>query len=291
MNFFGGGGRKRETSSNEVAPEKTDMMAGDMSAGVPYGDSSSTNFAASDNSTVSSNVTMQQPTKPDGTFYAGQRRDAAADGSPGAVSAIMLQPHDGAFLRQKALVQQVISKLTEVSFDQCIDKPQASLTSHQRACVHTIVGKYLDTSVSSDNILGDGDPLTPTLCRSLCSGAQPKVVSLNNRQDNSSQEHTHQACATKGALYNTTRCSRDEPPVDLGLTRGYCTSSVQRVLLPAILTLQKVLCIKDIVPSKHRSEGNVLSWLWTHAACDRTYMEDVSQAIRIDHRLKLTLFL
>lgn len=48
--------------------------------------------------------------------------------------------------QQKALVQQVIAKLTEVSFDQCIDRPEASLTSRQRNCIHTVVGKYLDTS-------------------------------------------------------------------------------------------------------------------------------------------------
>ena len=48
--------------------------------------------------------------------------------------------------QQKALVQQVIAKLTEVSFDQCIERPEPSLTSRQRSCVHTVVGKYLDTS-------------------------------------------------------------------------------------------------------------------------------------------------
>eukprot|EP00631_Chrysoreinhardia_giraudii_P009029 CAMPEP_0197421710 /NCGR_PEP_ID=MMETSP1170-20131217/10739_1 /TAXON_ID=54406 /ORGANISM="Sarcinochrysis sp, Strain CCMP770" /LENGTH=108 /DNA_ID=CAMNT_0042948981 /DNA_START=73 /DNA_END=399 /DNA_ORIENTATION=+ len=67
----------------------------------------------------------------------------SSDGAPSnaeALQRIVLQE------QQKALVQQVIAKLTEVSFDQCIDKPQASLTSYQRACVHTVVGKYLDTS-------------------------------------------------------------------------------------------------------------------------------------------------
>jgi len=48
--------------------------------------------------------------------------------------------------QQKALVQQVISKLTEISFEQCVDRPEASLTSRQRNCVHNVVGKYLDTS-------------------------------------------------------------------------------------------------------------------------------------------------
>lgn len=48
--------------------------------------------------------------------------------------------------QQKALVQQVISKLTEISFEQCVDRPEASLSARQRNCVHNVVGKYLDTS-------------------------------------------------------------------------------------------------------------------------------------------------
>lgn len=49
--------------------------------------------------------------------------------------------------QQRALVQQVIAKLTEVSFDTCLTaKPDSSLSTTERACVHTVVGKYLDTS-------------------------------------------------------------------------------------------------------------------------------------------------
>ena len=44
-------------------------------------------------------------------------------------------------------MQQVIAKLTEVSFDTCLKaKPDAALSSQERACIHTVVGKYLDTS-------------------------------------------------------------------------------------------------------------------------------------------------
>lgn len=43
-------------------------------------------------------------------------------------------------------MQQVISKLTEVSFDTCIAKPDSALSAGERACIHTMVGKYLDTS-------------------------------------------------------------------------------------------------------------------------------------------------
>ena len=49
--------------------------------------------------------------------------------------------------RQRALVQQVIAKLTEVSFDTCLQKkPDSTLSAGERACIHTVVGKYLDTS-------------------------------------------------------------------------------------------------------------------------------------------------
>ena len=49
--------------------------------------------------------------------------------------------------QQRALVQQVIAKLTEVSFDACLQKkPDSTLSAGERACIHTVVGKYLDTS-------------------------------------------------------------------------------------------------------------------------------------------------
>ena len=49
--------------------------------------------------------------------------------------------------QQRALVQQVIAKLTEVSFDTCLKaKPDSTLSAGERACIHTVVGKYLDTS-------------------------------------------------------------------------------------------------------------------------------------------------
>ena len=37
--------------------------------------------------------------------------------------------------------------LTEVSFDTCLQKkPDSTLSAGERACIHTVVGKYLDTS-------------------------------------------------------------------------------------------------------------------------------------------------
>mmetsp|Transcript_9588 Transcript_9588/g.31309 ORF Transcript_9588/g.31309 Transcript_9588/m.31309 type:complete len:118 (-) Transcript_9588:132-485(-) len=70
----------------------------------------------------------------------GGMPSSSGGASPEAIQAAVMQE------QQKALVQQVIAKLTEVSFDQCIDRPEASLTSRQRTCIHAVVGKYLDTS-------------------------------------------------------------------------------------------------------------------------------------------------
>ncbi|KAJ8605131.1 hypothetical protein CTAYLR_000454 [Chrysophaeum taylorii] len=111
MNFFGGRSRKDESSSDQIAPEKTDVMAGES-----YDSSPPTNFAAGGDGGITNSA------------------------SPEALQRLVMQE------QQKALVHQVVAKLTEVSFDLCVDKPEAALTTRQRACVHTIVGKYLDTS-------------------------------------------------------------------------------------------------------------------------------------------------
>jgi hypothetical protein len=48
--------------------------------------------------------------------------------------------------QQRALVQAVMFKLTEMSFDQCISRPGSSLSSSEVSCVQSVVSKYLDTS-------------------------------------------------------------------------------------------------------------------------------------------------
>jgi hypothetical protein len=48
--------------------------------------------------------------------------------------------------QQKAMVQTVMLKLTEISFDKCITKPSSSLSSSEQSCIAAVVGKYLDTS-------------------------------------------------------------------------------------------------------------------------------------------------
>jgi import inner membrane translocase subunit TIM13 len=48
--------------------------------------------------------------------------------------------------QQKALVQAVMFKLTDLSFETCVTKPGTSLSSSEQSCITAVVGKYLDTS-------------------------------------------------------------------------------------------------------------------------------------------------
>eukprot|EP00428_Durinskia_dybowskii_P070423 CAMPEP_0170390296 /NCGR_PEP_ID=MMETSP0117_2-20130122/19070_1 /TAXON_ID=400756 /ORGANISM="Durinskia baltica, Strain CSIRO CS-38" /LENGTH=124 /DNA_ID=CAMNT_0010646331 /DNA_START=40 /DNA_END=414 /DNA_ORIENTATION=+ len=48
--------------------------------------------------------------------------------------------------QQKAVVQAVMLKLTESSFDACITKPSSSMSSSERSCIGAVVSKYLDAS-------------------------------------------------------------------------------------------------------------------------------------------------
>jgi import inner membrane translocase subunit TIM13 len=48
--------------------------------------------------------------------------------------------------QEKILIQTVLQKLTDVSFEQCVPKPSTSLSSSEKACIHSVVSKYLDTS-------------------------------------------------------------------------------------------------------------------------------------------------
>jgi hypothetical protein len=48
--------------------------------------------------------------------------------------------------QQKAMVQAVMFKMTEMSFDKCITKPSTSLSSSEKSCIKSVVSKYLDSS-------------------------------------------------------------------------------------------------------------------------------------------------
>jgi len=49
--------------------------------------------------------------------------------------------------QQRAMVQGVIAKLSEMCFDMCIKKPDSKLSSSEQSCVSNCVNRYLDTSV------------------------------------------------------------------------------------------------------------------------------------------------
>ncbi|KAJ1455717.1 hypothetical protein M885DRAFT_519435 [Pelagophyceae sp. CCMP2097] len=119
MSWFGRG-------NSDDQSEKTDLMVGGD------GGSESVNFGAHQS---------------EGTNFA-----ASAHGGGGGGGGDMGSVDQEALQRiiiqeqQRALVQQVVAKLTEVSFDSCIDKPEPTLSAKSRSCIHTVVGKYLDTS-------------------------------------------------------------------------------------------------------------------------------------------------
>jgi len=53
----------------------------------------------------------------------------------------------GMELQQQLIVQQVITKLTDESFQKCITgKPSDSLSGSQVACIHSTVNKWMDTN-------------------------------------------------------------------------------------------------------------------------------------------------
>lgn len=120
-----GGGSGKDAGDGGMAAEKTDMALGaDDFTADPGGD-----FGSS-----GPQIGSALP------------RSSGGGGAAGApVSQEQLQRLVMAE-QQKALVQQVIAKLTEVSFDACVAKPDGALSATERNCIHTVVGKYLDTS-------------------------------------------------------------------------------------------------------------------------------------------------
>ena len=112
--FFGGG--KKSNDDGGMGPEKTDMAVG------------AENFGGGD-------------------FGGGGMSAPRVGGAPPGQAATQAELQRAVVAeQQRALVQQVIAKLTEVSFDTCIAKPDSALSAGERACIHTMVGKYLDTS-------------------------------------------------------------------------------------------------------------------------------------------------
>jgi len=48
--------------------------------------------------------------------------------------------------QQKIMIQQVMFKLTELSFEKCVTKPSSSLSSSEKACIEAVANKYIDAS-------------------------------------------------------------------------------------------------------------------------------------------------
>jgi hypothetical protein len=44
------------------------------------------------------------------------------------------------------LVQAIMFKLTELSFERCVPKPSTSLSGSERACIRATTLKYLETT-------------------------------------------------------------------------------------------------------------------------------------------------
>ena len=48
--------------------------------------------------------------------------------------------------QQRALVQAIMFKLTDLSFDMCVPKPSSSLSSSEKSCINAVATKYLESS-------------------------------------------------------------------------------------------------------------------------------------------------
>ncbi|CAM9156456.1 unnamed protein product [Scytosiphon promiscuus] len=48
--------------------------------------------------------------------------------------------------QQKAQMQAIVSRLTELAFTKCVQKPSSALSSSEESCINATVLKYFDTS-------------------------------------------------------------------------------------------------------------------------------------------------
>jgi hypothetical protein len=99
----------------------------------------SKNFSSSDDSDFGS-----MGDSPQGYSAQGPASNYSNDMAAGATS---MEQYAQA-LQQKAIVQEVVGKLTLIAFETCLGKPDTQLSSRETSCIHASVGKYLDGSVS-----------------------------------------------------------------------------------------------------------------------------------------------
>jgi hypothetical protein len=112
--FFGGGGGDKKPSQSE--PLKIDDFDSSNFSTPTQTFDSSTNYAA--------------PSAP--------LRSTGGGGGNFEQELMMEQ--------QRIMVQAVMFKLTDLSFDTCVTKPSTSLSSSETSCISATVGKYLDAS-------------------------------------------------------------------------------------------------------------------------------------------------
>ncbi len=117
--WFGGGSSK--SSSPAPAPAEEDHGFSGAESG---GFTSSTNFAGSGISGAGA-----------GGLGAGMTSDPQM-----ALRMALAQE------QQKAVVQAAISKLTELCWDSCVQRPEAKLSSSDQQCIANCAERYLDTA-------------------------------------------------------------------------------------------------------------------------------------------------
>ena len=124
MSWFGLGGGGDKNDSNKKSSSSYDTSSFDSSS---FDTSSSSSMGGGSNSGL---------------------------GSSGGSSGVDLQ-QELVQLQQSAMVQAVMFKLTEMSFENCVTKPGPSLTSSEQSCINAVVKKYLDTSEFTTGRLRD----------------------------------------------------------------------------------------------------------------------------------------
>ena len=110
-------------------------------------------IGGSDNNDDSSSVTSYDPGS---SFESGSSGAADLDGGSsslgmgggagGGVIGASPFEQDLVMEQQKAMVQAIMARLTEISFKECITKPSSSLSSSETNCIKAVTTKYLDAS-------------------------------------------------------------------------------------------------------------------------------------------------
>lgn len=109
MSWFGFGSTKQDNSNNDNA-----TGVPDLSSNL---DTSFDNFVPPDRQSSSNNIIGASQFEKD--FLAEQ---------------------------QRAMVQAIVFKLTEISFEKCVPKPSSTLSGSEKACIQAVTTKYLETS-------------------------------------------------------------------------------------------------------------------------------------------------